>query len=76
VDHGRYLFVTAARASDTGTWYGSVSWGFEIYLDKGVAKIRGEYKSFAEGHDATTDAAIKAFDEYYRNPGASTAPTT
>lgn len=73
---GRFLFVSSAKASDTGTWYGTVLWGFEIFLDKkGVAKIKGEYQSFREWHGETTDAALKAFDEFYQNPGASTAPT-
>jgi hypothetical protein len=71
----KFSFVTSAKASDTGTWYGTVLWGFETYLDKGVAKIKGEYHSFEEGHKATTDEALKKFDEYYKNPGASTAPT-
>lgn len=71
----KFSFVTSAKASDTGTWYGTVLWGFETYLDKEVTKIKGEYYSFQEGHKATTDEALKKFDEYYKNPGASTAPT-
>lgn len=70
----KFNFVTSAKASDTGVWYGTVLWGFETYLDKGVAKIKSEYHSFREFRGETTDAALKKFDEYYRNPGSSTAP--
>ena len=72
---GRTMLLTAAHAADTGWWYGTVAWGFEIYLDEYVPKIMGEYMHFREGHPPTVDAALRAFDEYYRNPGASTAPT-
>jgi hypothetical protein len=72
----RFSFETSAKASDTGLWYGSVLWGFETYLDKaGIAKIKGEHKDFKESPSATTSAALKKFNEYYRNPGSSTAPT-
>lgn len=73
---GRFVFATSAKASDTGVWYGTVLWGFELYLDaKGVQKIKGEYRSFREEHGATTDEALRQFNEHYKNPGASTAPT-
>lgn len=73
---GRTLFVASAKASDTGTWYGTVLWGFEIYLDGGIAKIRGEYQSFRENRGATTDAALSKFNTYYQNKGTPGAPTT
>jgi hypothetical protein len=73
----KYIFETVAKAEDTGISYGAVLWGFEIYLDKaGVAKIKGENKDFKETPSRTVGAALKKFNEYYRNPGASTAPTT
>jgi hypothetical protein len=73
---GRFLLVTSAKAADTGTWYGTVLWGFELYRDKkGVDKIKGEYKSFRSIQGQTTDEAIRKFDEYYRNPGTGKAPT-
>jgi len=72
----RFNFVTSAKAADTGTWYGTVLWGFETFLDKaGVTKIRNEYRSFRVWQGETTDEAIKQFGEFYQNPGASTAPT-
>ncbi|HZE70837.1 MAG TPA: DUF4157 domain-containing protein [Pyrinomonadaceae bacterium] len=72
---GRFLFVTSVKAADTGCWYGTVLWGFELFLDKGgVEKIKGEYHSFRTWQGETTDEALKAFDEFYRNPGATTAP--
>jgi len=72
----KFNFVTSAKAADTGTWYGTVLWGFETFLDKaGVTKIKNEYHTFRLWRGETTDAALTAFDEFYRNPGASTAPT-
>lgn len=71
----KYDFETSAKSTDTGTWYGSALWGFEIYLDKDIPKIKGEYKSFNDNRGATTDAAIEKFNEFYKNPGTSKAPT-
>jgi hypothetical protein len=72
---GKFIFVTSAKASDTGTWYGTVLWGFEIFQDKkGVSKIKGEYSRFREWRGETTDEALRLFNEFYRNPGATTAP--
>lgn len=72
---GRFLFVTSVKAADTGFWYGTVLWGFELFLDKGIQKIKGEYHSFRSFPGETQVAAIKAFDEFYQNPGTSKAPT-
>jgi hypothetical protein len=72
----RFEFETEAKGDDNNTWYGSVIWGFEVAHDKkGVAKIKGENRSFKAGHSPTVDAALTKFDEYYKNPGSSTAPT-
>jgi hypothetical protein len=72
---GRFLFVTSAKAEDTGVWYGTVLWGFELFLDKsGVQKIKGEYHSFRSWEGETTDQALKNFDEFYKNPGTAGAP--
>jgi hypothetical protein len=71
----KFNFVTSAKGADTGTWYGSALWGFEIYLDKGIAKIKGEYNSFRNYQGETTDAALEKFNEFYKNPGTPGAPT-
>lgn len=71
----KYNFITSAKGADNGVWYGTALWGFEIYSDKGVAKIKDEYKSFQEAQGATTDAALVKFDEYFKNPGTAGAPT-
>jgi hypothetical protein len=73
---GRFLFVSSAKAADTGTWYGTVLWGFELFRDKkGVDKIKGEYHRFRSFHGETTDAALDKFNKFYQNPGTSKAPT-
>ncbi len=71
----KFSFVTSAKGADTGTWYGSALWDFEIYLDGGVAKIKNENKSFQDDRGATTDAALQQFNEFYKNPGTAGAPT-
>lgn len=72
----RWNFVTSAKAADTGTWYGTVLWGMEAFLDKkGILKIKNEYHRFRTYRGETTDAALEKFNEFYRNPGSSTAPT-
>ena len=68
-----FSFETVAKAADTGHVYGTVMWGFTI-ADPAKGKIE---KERAVGRDvtlATTDKAIEKFDQFYRNPGASTAP--
>lgn len=72
----KWNFVSSAKAADTGTWYGTVLWGMESVLDKkGILKIKNEYHSFRGFRGETTDAALDKFNEFYQNPGASTAPT-
>jgi hypothetical protein len=71
----KYNFVTSAKANDTGVWYGTALWGFEIYLDKaGIAKIKNEYKSFRQFQGETTNAALTKFNDFYKNPGTAGAP--
>ena len=70
----KYNFVTSVKAADTGAWYGTALWGFEIYSDKGILKIKNEYNSFREVRGETFDAALKKFDEFYKNPGTPGAP--
>jgi hypothetical protein len=69
----RFSFETLAKADDTGYVYGTVMWGFTISdASKGVVD-----KERAVGRNVTlltTDEAIRKFNEFYRNPGASTAP--
>lgn len=73
-DHNmRFSFETVAKAADTDFVYGTVMWGFTISdASKGVVD-----NERAVGRNVTlltTDEAIKKFNEFYRNPGASTAP--
>lgn len=69
----RYSFETAAKAKDTGHVYATLTWGFTL-SDPAKGKVEKEH---ADAHDTpskTFGAAVKKFDEVYRNPGASTAP--
>lgn len=68
-----FSFETVAKASDTGHVYGTIMWGFAI-TDASKGKVEREK---AVGRDVTlltTDKAIEAFNKFYKNPGASTAP--
>jgi hypothetical protein len=69
----RFSFETVAKASDTGHVYGTIMWGFAI-TDASKGKIEHER---AVGRNVTllsTDKAIDAFNKFFRNPGAPTAP--
>ena len=65
----------SAKGADTGAWYCSVFWAFETFIDQRKAKLRNENLkiSESEGRD-TSAAAVKAFDEYYRNSGVASEP--
>lgn len=69
----RFSFETLAKAADTGHVYGTVLWGFEI-SDASKGKVEKENAVGRNVTLLTTDKAIEKFNEFYRNPGASTAP--
>jgi hypothetical protein len=73
--HGnrRFSFETVAQAADTGHYYGSVFWTFTV-KDASKGEVTGESAYGRNVTLATTDEALRRFNEYYRNPGASTAP--
>jgi hypothetical protein len=69
----RYSFETVAKAADTGEVYGAVQWGFTI-SDAAKGTVDNEYSRGRGGPSATTNQALHNLDEFYGNPGASTAP--
>jgi Domain of unknown function (DUF4157) len=69
----RFSFETAAQAVDTGYVYATLSWGFTI-SDAAKGKVDTEHASLHNIQTATFDAAVKSFNEFFKNPGASTAP--
>ena len=71
---GDFKFETAAKAADTGYVYATLTWGFTI-ADAAKGTISGEYADAHYVQSATFNAALKKFDEFYKNPGAATAPT-
>lgn len=70
----RFSFETAAKAADTGYVYATLTWGFTI-SDPAKGTVTGEHASANYAQSATFNAALTAFNEHYKNPGASTAPT-
>jgi hypothetical protein len=70
----RFSFETVAQASDTGHVYGSVAWGFTV-SDVSKGEVTGERAVGRNVTLANTDEALRRYNEYYRNRGASTAPT-
>ena len=71
--NSRYSFETVAKAADTGEVYGTVQWGFTI-SDAAKGTVTGEYERGRGAPTSTTRQALHNLDEYYGNPGASTAP--
>lgn len=69
----RFSFETVAKASDTNHVYGTVMWGFTI-SDASKGKVEKERAVGRNVTLLTTDKAIDKFNEFYKNPGASTAP--
>ena len=69
----RFSFETAAQSTDNGYVYATVSWGFTI-SDAAKGKVDKEHAALNEFPTATFGAAVKSFHEFYKNPGASTAP--
>lgn len=69
----QFSFETVAKATDTGHVYGTVMWGFTI-SDASKGKVEKERAVGRNVTLLTTDKAIEKFNEFYRNPGASTAP--
>lgn len=69
----RFSFETVATAVDTGHVYGTVMWGFTI-SDGAKGTVDKERAVGRNVTLRTTDKAIEKFNEFYRNPGASTAP--
>jgi hypothetical protein len=66
-----FKFETAAKAEDTGTIYGTVKWQFTIEN----SKIKNDDWTVQNSESATFNAAVNQFNETYKNPGASTAPS-
>jgi hypothetical protein len=71
----KFSFVTSAKAEDTGTYLGTVLWGFETFRDAaGAIKVKNEYHRFRLFQGETTDKALQNFDVFYKNPGTPGAP--
>ena len=73
VGNSRFSFETVAKDAVGGFVYGSVMWGFTI-SDASKGTVDHEYAAGRNVTLAETDAALKKLDEFYRNPGARTAP--
>jgi hypothetical protein len=69
----RFSFETVAKATDTGHVYGTIMWGFAI-TDAAKGKIENERAVGRGTTSLSTDKAIDKFNEFYKNPGAATAP--
>lgn len=69
----RFTFETAAQATKSGYIYASLSWGFRI-RDAAKGVIDQEFARVNNVQTTTFDAAVKAFNEFYKNPGTPGAP--
>jgi hypothetical protein len=68
-------FAVAARGDNNlaGHVYGGAKWGFTI-SNAAAGTVDHERVSFHDRPSSNYYAALGAFNEYYRNPGSSTAP--
>ena len=72
-----FSFETAAKATqgaNAGYVYATLTWGFTL-SDPAKGKVEKEHADAHILQSATFNAAVKSFNEFYKNPGASTAPT-
>jgi hypothetical protein len=69
----RFSFETAAKASDTGYIYATLKWGFTLG-DPAKGTVASEHATASAFQSSTFNAAVIAFDEFYKNPGSSKAP--
>ena len=70
----RFTFETAAQNPANGYVYATLSWGFTI-RDASKGKVESEHAAVNDFPTGTFGAAVKSFNEFYKNPGSSKAPT-
>ncbi|WP_082805226.1 eCIS core domain-containing protein [Pseudomonas sp. BMS12] len=70
----RFTFETAAKAADSGYVYATLNWGFTVN-DPTKGSVSAEHAIGELEPSPTFGAAVAAFDEYYKNPGSSGAPS-
>lgn len=71
--NSRFTFETVATDSDTGYHYSAVKWGFDV-IDAAKGVVGREHSSALDAPTKTFHAALKTFNEFYRNPGTKRAP--
>lgn len=69
----QFSFETAARASDTGHDYATLTWGFTL-SDPARGVIEKEHADAHQAPSSTFLAAVEEFNKAYKNPGSSSAP--
>jgi hypothetical protein len=69
----RFSFETAAKDSNTGYVFATLTWGFTI-SDPAKGKVENEHATANDLQSTTFNAAVTAFDEFIQNPGSSKAP--
>jgi hypothetical protein len=70
---GRFSFETAAKATDTGYHYATLTWGFTV-SDPAKGVVDKEYADAHRAPSMTFHAAVAEFNKAYKNPGSATAP--
>lgn len=72
----RFSYETAAKATQgphAGYTYATLNWGFTI-SDASKGKVEKEHAAANRAPSATFGAALDKFNEFFKNPGSSTAP--
>ena len=71
--NARFSAETAAVAPASGYVYATLTWGFTV-KDAESGVVDEEHAEVNNFPTATFNAALKKFNEFYRNPGTSKAP--
>ena len=69
----RFSFKTAAQGANIGYVYATLTWGFTL-SDPARGTIDNENAAANSSPSGTFGAAVKSFNEFFKNPGSSSAP--
>lgn len=69
----RFSFETVAKDAQHGHVYGAARWGFTI-SNGATGTVDTEWVTYHNGASSTYFDAVRAFNDYYHNPGSASAP--
>jgi nucleoid-associated protein YgaU len=66
--HWRFNFETVARSDDTGLYYGTLLWHFEVDATAAPPTVTKEWYNVQPGISDTFRSALTEFNRFYANP--------